>query len=353
MKIGIITIIDNNNYGNRLQNYGLESTLKKFNLNVDTIQNETYSNTKKFFILRQLKKLLNHNDENSNINRKENFAKFNHYLNFSKKKNAFSHFSDYDYVVVGSDQVWNPNFGRLREVDLLTNVKPSKRIAYAGSFGISTLPTKYKHKAMREFTKFKAISVRENQGKKIIQELTDRKDIEVVLDPTMLLTANEWNAISKEPEQIKLLHGKKYILSYFLGNLSLQRKNEIERIAKENDCEIINLLDNNSPFYSCGPSEFVYLEKNAFLICTDSFHSCVFAILFNKPFVVLKREDDTESMNSRIDTLLGTFKLTNRYSTDIITNELLSCDYTNAMKILEKEKEKSINFLKKALEIAE
>lgn len=58
-------------------------------------------------------------------------------------------------------------------------------------------------------------------------------------------------------------------------------------------------------------------------------------------------------MNSRIDTLLGTFKLTNRYSTDIITNELLSCDYTNAMKILEKEKEKSINFLKKALEIAE
>lgn len=352
MVIGIITIIDNDNYGNRLQNYALYETLTNFHFDVITIKNESFTNTKKFYLLRLLKNAFR--SQKVRTKRTINFESFNKNIKFSEKKiNAFSKYKKYDFVIVGSDQVWNPNFGRLREVDLLTNVKPSKRIAYAGSFGISTLPTKYKHKAMREFTKFKAISVRENQGKKIIQELTDRKDIEVVLDPTMLLTANEWNAISKEPEQIKLLHGKKYILSYFLGNLSLQRKNEIERIAKENDCEIINLLDNNSPFYSCGPSEFVYLEKNAFLICTDSFHSCVFAILFNKPFVVLKREDDTESMNSRIDTLLGTFKLTNRYSTDIITNELLSCDYTNAMKILEKEKEKSINFLKKALEIAE
>ena len=71
------------------------------------------------------------------------------------------------------------------------------------------------------------------------------------------------------PKQLK---NDKYILNYFLGELSEQRKNEIERIAKENDCEIINILDKNGPYYETGPSEFLYLEQNAFLICTDSFH---------------------------------------------------------------------------------
>ena len=92
------------------------------------------------------------------------------------------------------------------------------------------------------------------------------------------------------------------------GELSKERKDEIERIAKENDCEIINILDKNSPFYVCGPSEFLYLEKHAFLICTDSFHSSVFAILYNRPFVIFDREDKEENMGSRLDTLINKFK---------------------------------------------
>ena len=101
------------------------------------------------------------------------------------------------------------------------------------------------------------------------------------------------------------LNHKRYILTYFLGNLSDSRKKEISRIANEYDCEIINLLDKKDPFYSCcGPSEFLYLEKNAFLICTDSFHSSVFAILYDRPFIVFNREDKLQNMNSRIANLL-------------------------------------------------
>lgn len=77
----------------------------------------------------------------------------------------------------------------------------------------------------------------------------------------MLLTADEWDKVSRKPKMLKI---DKFILNYFLGELSEKRKEEIQRIADENDCEVINILDKNSPFYECGPSEFLYLEKHAF-----------------------------------------------------------------------------------------
>ena len=140
-------------------------------------------------------------------------------------------------------------------------------------------------------------------------------------------------------------------MNYFLGELSETRKKEIDRIAIENNCEIINILDKNSPFYQTGPSEFLYLEKNAFLICTDSFHSSVFAVLYNRPFIVFDREDSLVSMNSRIETLINKFNLKNRKFTGKITEENLQHDYTEAYEILEIERQKSNEFLKKALDI--
>ena len=117
------------------------------------------------------------------------------------------------------------------------------------------------------------MSVREDTGKKIIEDLTNRDDIEVLIDPTMLLTIERWENVMKKPEQYR---GEKYILCYFLGNLSDEKKEAINAIAKEKKCKIINLLDKNDLYYSSGPSEFLWLEKNAELICTDSFHSSVF-----------------------------------------------------------------------------
>jgi hypothetical protein len=254
-----------------------------------------------------------------------------------------------DYFVVGSDQVWNPNFGRLTDIELLTFTNKPK-ISFSASFGISELPDEYRKKTKNAIKDFKAISVREDAGKKIVEELTGRTDIEVLVDPTMLLSAEEWNIVSKKPKQIK---NYKYILNYFLGELPENWKIEIDRIAKENNCEIINILNPNDPFYEAGPSEFLYLEKNAFLVCTDSFHSSVFSIIYDTPFIVFERQDKHISMNSRIDTLLSKFNLQNRRFKGEITEDLLKCDYKEAKKILEKEKQKSINFLKKALDIDE
>ena len=164
----------------------------------------------------------------------------------------------------------------------------------------------------------------------------------------MLLSLEEWEKVSKKPKMLKY---NKFILNYFLGEVSDERRSEIERIAKENNCVIIDILDKNSPFYECGPSEFLYLEKNAFLICTDSFHSSVFAILFNCPFIIFDREDKEEKMNSRLDTLINKFKLKNRKFEGKITEENLNHDYSEAYKILEEERKKSEAFLKNALDI--
>lgn len=347
MKAGILTIIDNDNYGNRLQNYAVQNVLLKEFDNIETIKNDAFSNTREKYLLRKIRNISKNNTYSNNPNRKKNFQEFNRYINFSKKKvTAFSKNVKYDICFVGSDQVWNPFIKRLREVDLLSFIATSKRISFSASFGINELPKEYHKKLKKEISKFKAISVREEAGKEIIKDVVGRKDVEVLVDPTMLLTAEEWDKVSTKP---KMLKSNKFILNYFLGDLSEKRKKEIDKVAKENNCEVINILDKNSPFYECGPSEFLYLEKNAFLICTDSFHSSVFAILYKRPFLVFDREDNTISMNSRLETLLSKFKLEDQKYKNKITKKDLKCDYIESYKILEKERKKSIEWLKNAL----
>ena len=296
-KVEIITIIDDDNYGNKLQNYATESILKELKLNVKTIKNSAILNKshKSFFeyILRYIKyRYLNIKTRKTRTIRYKKFIEFNNFINITDKVFNIKTFRNVDLeskFIVGSDQVWNPNFGRFRDVDLLTFANPEQKIAFSASFGVNELPENLKEYARRNLETFKAISVREDAGKKIVEELTGRTDVEVLVDPTMLLTAQEWDKVSKRPEQLDDLKSEKYILNYFLGELPEVWKLEIERIAKENNCEIINILDKQSPFYQTGPSEFIYLEKNAFMVCTDSFHSSVFSIIYDTPFVVFDK----------------------------------------------------------------
>lgn len=356
-KVGIVTIIDNNNYGNRLQNYALQETIKKLGNDVETIKNNRYFNTKvslktqviyiKKYIQNKFNILFSGDEE-----RKKRFKEFNSNINFSKK-NISGYISKismkYDFFVAGSDQIWKPTGLRLSDVTLLKFANNNQKISYAASFGVSEIPENVCQKRKKDFECFKAISVRENQGKDIVERMTGRKDIEVLIDPTMMLSIDEWNKVVKKPKEMDKLSGKKYILNYFLGELTKDKQKEIERVASENDCEIINILDKNDPFYKTGPSEFLYLEKNAFLICTDSFHSCVFAILFNRPFIVFERVGTNINMNSRIETLISKFEIENRKYKQTINKENFVCNYTRAYEILENERIKSIKFLKNNL----
>lgn len=351
-KVAILTINDNFNFGNRLQNYAVQEVLKTHHLDVETIINRG-SIVGINFLKYEIRMILVNLKRDDNSKKLKKFLIFNDLIK-GKKHIDISHISskiidEFSLFFTGSDQVWNPNFGRMSDIDFLCFADKSKRNSFSASFGISEIPEEMQDYYRENLKSLNHISVREDAGKKIIEDLTGRTDVEVLVDPTMLLTAEEWDTVSKEPEQISKLNGKKYILNYFLGDLSEQRKKEISRIAKENDCEIINILDKNDLFYVSGPSEFLWLEKNAFLICTDSFHSSVFAILFNKPFIVFNREDELENMNSRLETLLSKFELNDRYYNGKITDELLSVDYTKTYKLLELERKKADDFINRCL----
>lgn len=344
-KAGIITICGEFNFGNRLQNYAVQEVLKRNDLEVETIN--YVGRTNNFASL----------ETDIQKNRLKKFKEFNKNVRFTEESihvddvvpNDYS--NKFDYVVMGSDQIWNYTFKSIFSDKVFGAFAPkNKRISLSASFGISDIPENdiEAYKICKEnLEEIKSISVREDAGKKIIKELTGRDDVEVLIDPTMMLHVEDWEKVMKKPESLK---SDKFIVKSFLGSTSEECWNEICRVAKERNCEIIDISDENSPYYDMGPAEFLYLEKNAELVLTDSFHSCVFAILFKTPFVVFKREDArVVNMYSRIETLLKTFELEDRIFTGKIDEKIFEEKYENSHKVLERERQRAQEFLNKSL----
>lgn len=345
-KIGIITIYDEDNYGNRLQNYAVQEILKSFGFDVETIKNVNIVDD--FNLLEEVKKV--------SPARRERFLEFNE-LNIKINDEVIIHtdipegfHENYDYFVIGSDQIWNHEFPeRFSNFSFAEFAPHHKRIALSASFGIGDIQENNfeKYEALKGV---KAISVRESAGGELVKNITGREDAVVLIDPTMMLQKEKWATVMKKPDMLK---SDKYILKYFLGNVSDEKNKEIERFAKENGCDIIDILDKDS-FYATGPAEFIYLIKNSFLVLTDSFHSCVFSILFDRPFLIFDRDQDgMRNMNSRIDTLLDKFNLEERRFNNRILEKDLETNYKEAYEILEEERKKVVKFLLNALELKE
>ena len=396
-RIAILTLYGNYNFWNKLQNYAVQEIIKKNigNWEIITIKNHIKTNIKDLIkiwldylhneykktwiyktiylfikksfnvIINTTKKIVLKNNKQEIkkelIIRNNNFIKFDEQIKTSKftidaTKPRIELLESFDYYVVWSDQVRNPWECWIRQLFTLWYIKNnSKKIAFSASFWINSLP-RWNKKRMNEISKFKAISVRETRGKEIIEEYTDRKDVQVLLDPTMLLPIENRDKVSKRPELFEesWFICNKYIFCYFLWNIEEKSKSEIERIAKEKNYKIIYIMNINDPFYTCWPAEFIWLVKNSYLICTDSFHWSVFSLLYNKPFVVFNRIDtwqkiwEKNSMNSRIITLLEKFKINDRYFNWRIDNKLLVPNYPQFEKILNEERIKADNFLKQA-----
>lgn len=341
-KIGIITILGNNNCGNRLQNYALQEVLKKYCDKVDTLRNETFLNwNEKYYIgilrliNKNIKSIFKVNKYFKNFDKKIKFS--NRYVTIKSKRIS----KKYDFFVAGSDQIWKPTRKRLSKIDLLGFAEPQKRISYAASFGLEKIDEKYYKILREELPKFKAISVREEAGIEIIKDATGIENVSVVLDPTLLLEKDVWETIERKPENFDK---KKYIFTYFLGD------EKTEELVKKIFGVEYSVVDFYKGIY--GPSEFLYLINHAEYILTDSFHGTVFSILFKKKFYVFDRKqiDLNNNMNSRLDTLLGKLSLQERKINDLNQINLNNViDYEIVEKKLENERKKSYDFLDKAL----
>ena len=348
-KVLNLTLYGNYNYGNKLQNFAVQRKLESLGIKSYTLiddKNDRGQEKVKSIIKKGLSRF------DKKYKREARFKEFDQHINKIETGKLQEH--EFDFICVGSDQVWNYRDKQCYKIlKYIETTKIKNIFSLSASFGCSSMEKKY-YKKYAALNKLKNISVREESGKELIEKLISRQDSTVLLDPTMLIDLQCWNEISRRPRQMngKKWKNQKYILNYFLGELNTKERNQIEKIARENNCRIINILDKNDPFYTCGPSEFIWLEQNAFLICTDSFHSCVFAILYRNPFIVFNRHDGQKginSMNSRIETLLEKFGLENRYYKDEVSNEYLTYDYFNRDSVLRREREKADRFLKHAL----
>lgn len=366
-KVGITTLNGYINYGNRLQNYALQEVLKSLNFSVETIwvkvPYEKYNNTSinEIFTLlikspsKKIKLLMNRKYKKYKDERIEKFKCFsNNYINETNyvidENNIMNEeLKKFDYFVTGSDQVWNPAYNYGSSIYFLTFAEKHKRITYAPSFGVSEISPEYIEKYKEWISSMHRLSVREDDGAKIIKELTGR-EATVLVDPTLLLTKEKWLSIAKEANNKPK---GKYLLTYFLGGVPSQYKKQIKKIVKENNLEVINLGDiREKETYRTGPSEFIDYINSCSIFCTDSFHGAVFSILMEKPFIVYERMGTSLSMFSRIETLLKKFNLESRKAENIKTNEdVFNIDYSHVPKILEFERKKAFDYLKEALNI--
>ncbi len=349
MKVAIITLVGDFNYGNRLQNYALQEILIALGMDVSTIDNpkQSFVNCLKEHMVERVngkKRLKNIND----MRREKNLRDFTKQYIHMVEANFTS--DDFDYLVVGSDQVWNPSFwGTDTECYsakryLLKNVDTSKRIAYAASFGVEELGALWLPVFQKELSRFHAISVREASGVEIVEK-TCGKQAEVVLDPTLVLPKENWNQMAADVQE------DNYVLTFFLGEITQQKQEYIERISHEHRCKVIDVTNKKDKYYSCRPEVFLGLIKKANMVITDSFHATVFSIVFHTPFLSLTREQHNYcKMSSRLETLLETVNMTGRFNNMSIDNPFI-CSFDNVDSLIEKRREESLLFLKKALGI--
>ena len=360
MKVGIITMAYGINYGNRLQNYAMQELLRDVGVSAETIRHtfdQELSIPQKLilFLKKCVKRLIRYDYES--ILRDKRFRSFDKSniqwgeIAFGTNSASAKLVNAYDYFIVGSDQVWNARFGDIkRNINIfLASFAPSeKRIAYAASFGTSEIAPGYEEFFQSELPKFKAISVREQEGVRLVEQC-GAKAI-AVLDPTMMRTRDQWDKLAKKP---KFISDEHYVVTYFLGRRDETMSRHIESVAGER--RIIHLNDKaNINIFSAPPDEFVWVLGHSDCVLTDSFHGSVFSILYHKPFMVFERLVDGKDggMGSRIDTLLGTFHLEQcRGDIHAPGGTPMEGDWEQVEAILAEERKKSLAFLKHALDM--
>lgn len=265
----------------------------------------------------------------------------------------------FDAFVCGSDQIWSPLY--FDENYFLAFVDdPSKMISYAPSIGTYQIAdTEIRTKMTALISRFQHLSVRETYGSRIIQELTGQ-EARVVLDPTLLLTSDEWDDYAAATAVPELDSG--YILCYFL-RYSAKYKKFVKKLSAIWNLQIVEIpvwvLPDQQPDmpFEAGPCEFVSLIKHASFVCTDSFHGMAFAVNYRVPFFVFKRfaDNDPENQNSRVIHLSEQLKLENRLVAPVFTKEIIemrNCDFSAAHEKMALLRESSVSFLRNALQTA-
>lgn len=376
-KIGIVTILKVNNYGAELQAYATQRILQTMGYDAEIIDYLFYKNprhirtrmsapTAKLSIKKHLQERLYPIIANwkarkfrdaQNI-RNAKFEQFHAdntnqsvcYRTLDELKAADL---DYDVIMSGSDQVWNPGtYSCLDPYLLRFGNEEMKRIAYASSFGVSDIPADVVEYYKELLSKYSAIGVREDKAVDLVKRLSG-KDASLVLDPTLLLNHEQWMMVAK-PVNVPQ---SKYVLIYELGNVPYI-KQFAKHISKETGLPIVRICKNASPedvepeitnIIDAGPGEFLTLFDQAEYVVTNSFHGTAFSINFGKQFYTVIPKGKTN--NSRQRSILKLMDCEERLVNEGTEFPVLKpIDTAKISNLLLEERKKSIKFLKNAID---
>lgn len=377
-KIGLLSVY-NHNYGSILQAYAMQMVLKNAGNKVEILL------YKKTDMIKQAKRLLYFPLLKATLKMKWKtlYCRFFHQKTYRgvlcSREDAFSTFihdnmefsqvyagrealingtKNYDCFVLGSDQVWNPmNLGG--DFYTMTFIPDDKvKITYAPSFGVAKIPEKQKAQTKAYLKRIDYISVRESDGVRIVKELTGRQ-VQQVVDPTILIDRAVWD--KKKGERIIK---ENYIFCYFISANPAYRA-FAQRLAQKTGLKLVVIphVDEYVKADQCfgdivpegvGPLQFVNLISDASYVCTDSFHGSVFSTLYERPFFTFCRysSNGADSTNSRLYSYLKMIGMENRmYKADheIIDDDLIAPDFSEAKANLEKMRKESMDYLFGAL----
>lgn len=352
MKTYTVTYCEWHSYGSMMQAIGLQKTLNNLNIENKIIKAENEPNAKyklqfdKKITLRAIVK----NFYDLIFYQKKSY-KYYKTLEFMKANVNIAYMGDYaelcqnpplcDCFIAGSDQIWHPNY--CHPLFFLDFVKDkTKKISYAASMGKTLIKKEMENEFRRLINNIDEISVREVDNAEILSKYVD-KDILVNIDPTFLLSADEWRKYQK-PYKIN----KPYILVYAIyWDLELNKK--LKKLSKESGLKTIAISSTfdkvrvDKKLYDVDPGEFLWLIDNAEYVVTSSFHGVAFSTIFNKKFSTVINP----ALPSRIKCL------TNLLSIPIVPIDELSklgdFDYPIINTKIELEKKKSLSYLLKEI----
>ena len=365
MKVANITLHAINNYGSVFQAFATEKVFESLGCEVETIDyiRETAQLNSYWKILKhggpgwkiKIKQLVLHLLPKSKDKREERLEAFRQkHLHLTKNrylsdKELEQNVPKADIYCTGSDQTWNTNIqhGVPRAFFLDFAPENKKRISFSASFGISELPERDKAEVKDLLARYSAISVREDSGKKILDDLGFTDSVQV-LDPTLVANPEIWNLLAS-PRVID----QDYILVYQLNsnNAFVKYVNEFAnrkglhtvhvRLRKEN-------INNCTFITDCSPEDLLSLFKYSSYVITDSFHATVFSLLFHCNFIDIY----PSKFPTRLESILRLAGLLSRHVTDFTRFNYTDTqiDYNKVDAILQAERKKSLDFLKNAIQ---
>lgn len=324
MKIGLTTIYSVPNFGSVLQTYATQEILKTLGNEVQII-NYKYPNewhyshgVRRSSLKSKVAQLLGIKLQHRKAKKLEWFRKS--HLNFTKPYKSLTeleneNWNNYDTVCVGSDQVWNPRYLLGDAAYMLSYIPDTvNKISIASSFAVQTIPENLVPKYQKYLSRFKALSVREDNGKEIINnELNIKQPVEVLLDPTLLLNKSEWIKIAsykKCPKQNYILI---YMLTYafeprpFIFDVIsyFKEKYHYEVVVLEGHKEAKSSGINMTNVENSTIEEFLGLFHNASLVITTSFHGTAFAANLGRPLVSVVPPNNGDDRQSSLLKRLG------------------------------------------------